>query len=130
LPEASRLKWNTDKNRSEQIRSERIRPETGALNRISQDIIGGSFISLNMLRPPFGASPILHDNLMEICSYPFLSVLIRPYLCSHSTRRAIDPADAEEAVQFNAELSGRTLITPDAVSANSLKMPLEIQPGM
>jgi hypothetical protein len=48
-----------------------MRPETGALNRISQAIIGGAFTSLNMLRPAFDASPILHDNLMEICPYPF-----------------------------------------------------------
>jgi hypothetical protein len=66
LPEAWCLKWNTDKNGSE-----RMRPETGALNRISQAIIGGAFTSLNMLRPAFDASPILHDNLMEICPYPF-----------------------------------------------------------
>jgi hypothetical protein len=48
-----------------------MRPGTGALNRVSQAIIGGSFISLNMRGPAFGASPILRDNLMEICSYPF-----------------------------------------------------------
>jgi hypothetical protein len=55
-----------------------MRPDTGALNRVSQAIIGGSFTSLNMLGPPFGESPILHDNLMEsvlIRSDPSLSVV-------------------------------------------------------